>query len=158
MHMWHEHFTCVSVRDSRQGLSKHEPNNFFVFIYSSRRLHHQSRRQRLHSLGSFLSCAAGGAELFRHKETRTKNGQLPAIHRIIAICISFEWLISCWSSLKKKKPSQFLLSHIFKVWTSYNLDLIYNYLCPGGSMCSQSPGSYPVMKNKLDLFFFSHTQ
>lgn len=143
MHMWHEHFTCVSVRDSRQGLSKHEPNNFFVFIYSSRRLHHQSRRQRLHSLGSFLSCAAGGAELFRHKETRTKNGQLPAIHRIIAICISFEWLISCWSSLKKKNPASSCY-HIF-LKCELVITLISSTITSvQGAVCVHSPQAHTL--------------
>lgn len=98
-------------------------------------------RQRLHSVRSFLSCAAGCVELFRHK-TRTKDGQIPAIDHIIAICISFAWLISCCSSLKKN--SQFLLSHIY-----HKCELVITFISSTitfvqGAVCVHSPQAHPL--------------
>lgn len=81
----------TSVREGRQGLSEHEPSKIYLylFILLLRRLHHQSRRQRLRKGFPFMCCRGCRAI---QASTRTKDGQLPAINHIIAISISFAWL------------------------------------------------------------------
>lgn len=86
-----------------------------------------------------LSCAAGGAELFRHKETRTKDGQLPAIDHIIEICISFAWLNLLLILIKKKTTY-----HIFLKCELVITFISSTIISVQGAVCVHSPQAHTL--------------